>query len=169
VQRFQRVASDIVKQYQGDVSKGEQSFSLHEIVILASIVEKETAVAEERPLVAAVYLNRLKKNMRLQADPTVIYGISGFSGNLTRQDLLTPSPYNTYEKNGLPAGPIANPGRESLAAVVHPAEVDYLYFVAKNDGTHHFSTSLPEHNRAVSRFQKQENVSGNEPGPGKNQ
>jgi UPF0755 protein len=122
-------------------------------VTLASIVERETGAAIERPLVAAVFLNRLRIGMPLQADPTVIYGIAGFDGNLHRRDLATPGPYNTYVNRGLPPGPIASPGRESLEAVLHPAPVDYLYFVARADGTHQFSRTLAEHNRAVQRFQ----------------
>ena len=148
VQRFHEVFSDILS------SSSEISLSQSEIVTLASIVEKETALPAERPLIAAVFLNRLKKKMKLQADPTVIYGIKDFDGNLTRKDLQTPSPYNTYTLKGLPAGPIANPGRQSLAAVLFPAQVDYLYFVAKNDGSHYFSRTLREHNRAVRKFQK---------------
>lgn len=126
----------------------------HETVILASLVEKETGAAEERPRIASVFLNRLKKGMRLQSDPTVIYGIDNFSGNLTKKDLRTATPYNTYVIRGLPKGPIANPGRASLYAVLNPAKEKYLYFVSKNDGTHHFSKSLREHNRAVRQYQK---------------
>jgi UPF0755 protein len=122
-------------------------------VTLASIVERETAAPAERPLVAAVFLNRLRIGMPLQADPTVIYGISGFDGNLRRRDLARPNPYNTYVIRGLPPGPIAGPGRTSLAAVLRPAPVDYLYFVARADGTHQFSRTLREHNQAVQRFQ----------------
>jgi len=122
-------------------------------VTLASIVERETAAPEERPLVAAVFLNRLRLKMPLQADPTVIYGIDGFDGNIRRRDLKAANPYNTYVIRGLPPGPIANPGRDSIAAVLAPAAVDFLYFVARNDGTHQFSRSLAEHNRAVQRFQ----------------
>jgi UPF0755 protein len=122
-------------------------------VTLASIVERETAAPAERPLVAAVFLNRLRLGMPLQADPTVIYGIEGFDGNLRRRDLAAPGPYNTYVVRGLPPGPIAAPGRDSLAAVLRPAPVDYLYFVARNDGSHEFSRTLAEHNRAVQRFQ----------------
>jgi UPF0755 protein len=125
-----------------------------DIVILASIVEKETGLAEERPLIAAVFLNRLIKGMRLESDPTVIYGIKDFSGDLTRKDLRSASPYNTYIHHGFPPGPIANPGREALKAVINPAETDYLYFVSKNDGSHHFSCTLDEHNRAVNQYQK---------------
>jgi UPF0755 protein len=125
-----------------------------DIVILASIVEKETGLAEERPLIAGVFLNRLSKGMRLESDPTVIYGVEDFNGDITRKDLCAPSPYNTYIHPGLPPGPIANPGREALKAVIHPAETDYLYFVSKNDGSHHFSSTLQEHNRAVNQYQK---------------
>ncbi len=123
------------------------------IVTLASIVERETSVPGERPLVAAVFLNRLRIGMPLQADPTVIYGIDDFDGNIRRRDLQAANPYNTYVIRGLPPGPIANPGRESLAAVLAPAPVDFLYFVARNDGTHQFSRSLAEHTRAVQRYQ----------------
>jgi UPF0755 protein len=122
-------------------------------VTLASIVERETAAPEERPLVAAVFLNRLRLGMPLQADPTVIYGMDAFDGNIRRRDLTAANPYNTYVNRGLPPGPIANPGRESLAAVLMPASADFLYFVARNDGTHQFSRSLAEHNRAVQRYQ----------------
>jgi UPF0755 protein len=125
-----------------------------DIVTLASIVEKETGLAEERPVIAAVFLNRLGKGMRLESDPTVIYGMKDFSGNLTRKDLRSASPYNTYMHHGLPPGPIANPGREAIKAVINPAETDYLYFVSKNDGSHHFSCTLDEHNRAVNQYQK---------------
>jgi len=133
----------------------EHSLSMHEIVTLASIVEKETAVAEERPLIAAVFLNRLERGMRLETDPTVIYGIPGFDGNLRRRDLENPdNPFNTYRIAGLPPGPIANPGRGSLAAVLSPAKTDYLYFVSRNDGTHKFSRTYREHLLAVNEFQK---------------
>ncbi len=128
--------------------------SVKEIVTLASIVEKETGRPEERPLIASVFINRLKRGMRLESDPTVIYGLKDFDGNLTREDLETPNPYNTYTNRGLPPGPISNPGKEALEAVFKPAETDYLYFVSKNDGSHYFSTSLSEHNRAVTKYQK---------------
>ncbi len=156
VERFERVYVETVRRH-ADKSSPANGLSRHEIVILASIVEKETALAEERPLVAAVFYNRLQDRMKLQADPTVIYGMVNFTGNITREDLLTPTPYNTYTVPGLPVGPIANPGRESLAAVLAPAKSDALYFVAKNDGTnsHVFSRTLEEHNRAVQRYQRQ--------------
>jgi len=129
-------------------------FSVHQIVTLASVTEKETAREEERPLVSAVFRYRLRLGMPLQADPTVIYGIENFNGNLTRKDLETRTPYNTYTEPGLPPGPIANPGRSSLLAAIHPADVPYLYFVAREDGSHEFSTSLADHNRAVNRYQR---------------
>jgi UPF0755 protein len=127
---------------------------LDNIVTLASVVEKETGRPEERPLVASVFLNRLARGMRLASDPTVIYGIHGFDGNLTRKDLETPTPYNTYLIEGLPPGPIANPGLESIKAVLCPAQTEFLYFVSKNDGSHHFSKTLSEHSRAVEHYQK---------------
>lgn len=126
----------------------------HQIITMASIVEKETGAPEERPMIAAVFLNRLEKGMRLETDPTVIYGIKDFNGNLTKKDLQTPTPYNTYVIDGLPPGPIANPGEDSIRAVLSPARVDYLYFVSKNDGTHQFSKTLKEHNNAVNQYQR---------------
>lgn len=129
--------------------------SAREALILASLVEKETARADERPLVAAVLLNRLRLRMPLQIDSTVIYGLGeAFDGNLTRRDLHTPTPHNTYTSTGLPPTPIALPGRSALHAVTHPAAVDYLYFVARGDGSHQFSRTLAEHNRAVDCYQR---------------
>jgi UPF0755 protein len=125
-----------------------------EIVILASIIEKETGVAEERPLISAVFHNRLKRGIPLCSDPTVIYGIPNFDGNLRKRDLEKKTPYNTYLKKGLPPGPIANPGRSSLVAALYPAPVQYLYFVSRNDGSHYFSSTLREHNEAVWRYQQ---------------
>jgi UPF0755 protein len=130
------------------------NFTRHQVVILASVVEKETAVAEERPLIAGVFLNRLRRRIRLQSDPTVIYGLKNFDGNLTRAHLQKDTPYNTYTRRGLPIGPICNPGAASIQAVLNPTSTPYLYFVAKKDGTHHFSTNLVEHNAAVLRHQK---------------
>jgi len=129
-------------------------FTVHQIVTLASVIEKETGREDERPLVSAVFRNRLRHGMPLQADPTVIYGIENFDGHLTRRDLQTPTPYNTYIEPGLPPGPIANPGRSSLVAALRPADVPYLYFVARDDGSHEFNSSLAEHNRAVNRYQR---------------
>lgn len=127
--------------------------SFYEAVTLASIIEKETSVASERKLISSVFHNRLKRNMRLQTDPTVIYGIENFDGNLTRKQLRTPSPYNTYINEGLPPTPIANPGFDSLLAAVQPAESDYIFFVAKGDGTHEFTTNYKDHSRAVYKYQ----------------
>jgi UPF0755 protein len=127
----------------------------YEALILASIVEKETGRAEERPLIAAVFVNRLRKGMPLQADPTVIYGLGeAFDGNLRKRDLTTDTPYNTYTRAGLPPTPIAMPSLASLAAVLDPPPSDMLYFVSRGDGTSHFSRTLVEHERAVIKYQK---------------
>jgi UPF0755 protein len=134
-----------------------RGLSIRQLVTLASIVEKETGKTAERPLIAAVYWNRLKLGMGLQCDPTVIYALDRagrYNGNLTREDLQFDSPYNTYRYSGLPPGPIASPGRASLEAAAHPADVSYLYFVSRNDGTHAFATTLEEHNRNVEQFQR---------------
>ncbi len=149
VQRFHHVYDKHVR------SLAEQSgWTMGQVVTLASLVEKE-ATKSEHELVSAVFHNRLKNKMRLQSDPTVIYGIKPMGAKITRSDLDRKQPYNTYQIDGLPPGPIANPGRESLIAAVNPANVDYLYFVAKNDGTHQFSSSLAEHNRWVTLYQRQ--------------
>ncbi|MEA1968696.1 MAG: endolytic transglycosylase MltG [Thermodesulfobacteriota bacterium] len=131
----------------------EIGLSLHKIVILASIIEKETGDASERPIISSVFHNRLKKGMRLESDPTVIYGIPDFNGNITRKDLRTITPYNTYKIKGFPLGPIANPGKMSLKAALFPAETNYIFFVAKKDTTHKFSKNIREHNRAVRKYQ----------------
>jgi UPF0755 protein len=133
-----------------------RGLSVRELVTLASLVEKETAKPEERPLVAAVYANRLKVGMGMQCDPTVIYALERagrYDGNLTRADLQFDSPYNTYRYAGLPPGPIAAPGQASLEAAANPAAVSYLYFVSRNDGSHAFATTLDEHNRNVHEYQ----------------
>jgi UPF0755 protein len=127
--------------------------TVHEIVTLASIIEKETGAAFERPLIASVFHNRLKKKMRLESDPTVIYGIPNFDGNIKRKHLRALTPYNTYRIKGLPPGPIANPGRESIKAALYPDKTDYLFFVSKKDTTHHFSKTIQEHQRAVRKYQ----------------
>jgi UPF0755 protein len=132
------------------------NLSVHQVVTLASLIEKETGVAPERPLVSAVLHNRLRKGIPLQCDPSVIYGIENFDGNLTRQHLRTMTPYNTYMIRGLPPGPIANPGLQSLLAAMQPANENYLYFVAKGDGSHQFSSDLASHNRAVQQYQKRQ-------------
>lgn len=147
VHHFQKVWTEFD---QGETGKLDKQ----EIVILASMVEKETANPAERPLIASVFFNRLKLGMRLQSDPTVVYGISNYSGSLSKDDLLRNTPYNTYLIPGLPAGPICNPGKDSLKAVFHPVKETYLYFVSRNDGTHQFSKNLAEHNRAVQKYQK---------------
>jgi UPF0755 protein len=129
---------------------------VRQFVTLASIVEKETGKPEERALVAAVYSNRLKIGMGLQCDPTVIYALEragSYDGNLTRAGLQIDSPYNTYRYAGLPPGPIAAPGKASLEAAADPADVPYLYFVSRNDGSHAFATTLDEHNRNVHEWQ----------------
>jgi len=126
----------------------------YQALILASIVEKETGQPGDRPMIASVFVNRLRKNMRLQTDPTVIYGMGDkFKGNLRRKDLTTDSPYNTYTRSGLTPTPIALPGLAAIQAALHPAPSKALYFVARGDGTSHFSTNLIEHNSAVNRFQ----------------
>jgi UPF0755 protein len=133
-----------------------RGLTVRQFVTMASIVEKETGNAAERPLVAAVYANRLRIGMAMQCDPTVIYALDRagrYNGNLTRENLQFDSPYNTYRYPGLPPGPIASPGRASLAAAASPANAPYLYFVSKNDGTHAFATTLEEHNRNVQEYQ----------------
>jgi UPF0755 protein len=134
-----------------------RGLSVRLLITLASLVEKETARAEERPIVAAVYSNRLRIGMGMQCDPTVIYALERagkYTGNLTREDLRFDSPYNTYRYAGLPPGPIANPGRASIEAASAPEDVPYLYFVSRNDGSHVFSATLDEHNRNVFEYQK---------------
>lgn len=133
---------------------GTPAMPRHQIVTLASIVEKETGDSAERPLIARVFLNRLSLGMRLQSDPTVIYGLTGFDGDLTTAHLRQATPYNTYVIDGLPPGPICNPGRAAMEAVMRPAVSTHLFFVSKNDGSHVFSTTLDEHNRAVNTYQK---------------
>ncbi|HEY5594325.1 MAG TPA: endolytic transglycosylase MltG [Nitrospiria bacterium] len=153
VKRFEAV-------YTPDMEKRADEIGMTrlEVVTLASIIEKETSVDEERPVVSAVFHNRIKKKIPLQSDPTVIYGLPHFNGNLTRKHLKIRSPYNTYRVKGLPPGPIANPGRASLWAALNPVSSEYLYFVSKNDGTHYFSRTLAEHNRAVQKYQRRRSV-----------
>lgn len=148
VKRFQKV-------YGAHVRPTAEKFGWqpNQVVTLASLIEKE-ARESEHALVSAVFHNRLRKGMRLQCDPTVIYGIKPMGSKITRADLDRKHPYNTYQNQGLPPGPIASPGKASLIAAVKPADVDYLYFVARNDGTHQFSKSLKEHNRSVNLYQR---------------
>lgn len=129
------------------------NLSVFEIVTLASIIEKETGDASERPIISSVFHNRLQKRMRLESDPTVIYGIKDFDGNIKRKHLRAYTPYNTYRIKGLPIGPIANPGALSIEAALYPADTDYLFFVSKKDTTHYFSKTFEEHNRAVRKYQ----------------
>lgn len=149
VQQFLARYSEEIKQ-----AATNRGMSLLEVVTLASIVEKETGAANERRLVSAVFHNRLKLGMKLETDPTVVYGIKDYDGIIHRSDLNNPHPYNTYIHAGLPPGPIANPGLEAIKATVDPANVDYLYFVSKNDGTHIFSKAYSDHSAAVQKYQR---------------
>ena len=152
VKRFLVVYSQVMNQ-----SNAYSELDRHDIVRLASIVEKETGAAHERPRIAAVFLNRLNKNMRLQSDPTIIYGILAQTGvlikDIKKKDITSKNPYNTYTIHGLPLEPIANPGREALHAVFFPEKTDDLYFVSRNDGTHYFSKTYDEHKKAVRKYQ----------------
>jgi UPF0755 protein len=156
----ERVAQVLIRQFNDtwksiEAKAKERKMSMIEVVTLASIIEKETAAPEERPLIASVFHNRMRKGMRLETDPTVIYGIPDFDGNLRRHHLEDPkNPYNTYKHKGLPPGPIANPGAEALRAAVEPAESEYLFFVSRNDGTHAFSRTYSEHEKLVDRYQR---------------
>ena len=153
VTRFEHVFTPELRQ-----AATARSLSVRQAVTLASIVEKETARPDERPLVAAVYSTRLRIRMALQCDPTVIYALQragSYTGNLRRDDLAFDSPYNTYRYPGLPPGPIASPGRASLEAALHPADADFLYFVSRNDGSHQFARTLDEHNHNVQKYQVQ--------------
>lgn len=132
----------------------ELKMTEHEVVTLASVIEKETSSEVERSEISAVFHNRLKKRIPLQSDPTVIYGLTGFDGNIRKKDLSSPSPYNTYKVAGLPPGPIANPGLPAIRATLYPSGSHALYFVSRNDGTHQFSATLAEHNQAVEKYQK---------------
>jgi UPF0755 protein len=153
-----RMAASFLKALTPDTiaAAAARGLTVRQLVTLASIVEKETGNKAERPLVAAVYSNRLKIGMGLQCDPTVIYALERagkYDGNLTREDLQFDSPYNTYRYAGLPPGPIASPGRASLDAAANPPDAPYLYFVSKNDGSHAFAATLDEHNRNVHEYQ----------------
>jgi UPF0755 protein len=153
------IAQRMVRRFQEMFGPEEQArarelqMTVPEVVTLASLIEREAHVPEERPLISSVFHNRLRRGMPLQSDPTVMYALSRFSGRLTKANLQAPSPYNTYLRQGLPPGPIANPGRASIMAALYPASSRYLYFVSKNDGTHAFSTTLREHDARVRRYQ----------------
>ncbi len=151
---LQRMVKQFFKVYKEESKGGEKNkkMTMSQIVILASICEKEAVAQKELPLIAGVYLNRLEKNMLLQADPTVIYGLKKFDRLLSRKDLRAPSPYNTYLNKGLPPGPIACPGRKAIRGVLNPEKTSAFYFVARNDGTHHFSKTYDQHLKAISLY-----------------
>ena len=156
-QNMPEMAAIMVKQFRQVAQEIGLTANVQKTVTMASIVEKETAVPEERPTVAGVYYNRLAKNIALQADPSVIYGElekGTYGGALHHEDLLADSLYNTYKRTGLPPGPIANPGKTSLQAAMHPAPTDYFYFVADGTGHHRFAHDLDEHNRNVAAYRK---------------
>jgi UPF0755 protein len=155
---IKKMVSSFQDAYREAISQSKISgLNKKQIVTLASIIEKETGAPSDRPLVSSVFHNRLKKNMMLQTDPTIIYGKAKETGkielSITKADILRPTPYNTYTIKGLPPGPIANPGKASLLAAVQPAQTPYLFFVSRNDGTTHFSETLESHNSAVKKFQ----------------
>ncbi|MBI3583907.1 MAG: endolytic transglycosylase MltG [Nitrospinae bacterium] len=156
-----RVLHEITDEYK------KTGLTMHQLITLASLIEKETGNEVEKPIISAVFHNRFKKRMRLQCDPTVIYALllKGlkekkiiYDGNIRKEDLSIDSPYNTYRYAGLPPGPIANPGKSSIHAAIHPSVSKYIYFVSKNDGSHHFSSTIEEHNRAVRTYQMNKNL-----------
>jgi UPF0755 protein len=159
IELLTRAYDEMEKVLQQEWQQREQGLPLktpYEALILASIVEKESAIAEERPLIAGLFTNRLRKKMRLQTDPTVIYGIENYDGNIRFRDLRKDTPYNTYTRHGLPPTPIALPGRQAIHATLHPEKTEYLYFVAYGDGSgrHVFSTNLKDHEKAVDQYQR---------------
>lgn len=159
IELLKRAYDDMARILEEEWQQREQDLPLkssYEALILASIVEKESAIAEERPLIAGLFVNRLRKKMRLQTDPTVIYGIENYDGNIRFRDLRKDTPYNTYTRRGLPPTPIALPGREAIHATLHPDKTNYLYFVAYGDGSgkHVFSTNLKDHEKAVDQYQR---------------
>ncbi|MBU2863302.1 endolytic transglycosylase MltG [Reinekea forsetii] len=151
---YQRTKNVLAQEWENRSDKAAVK-TPYDALILASIIEKETGAAFERPMISGVFTRRLKRGMRLQTDPTVIYGLGdNFSGNLTRTHLRTDTPYNTYTRKGLPPTPIASAGREAIFAALNPSDGTTLFFVAKGDGTHYFSTTLEEHNSAVRQYQR---------------
>ena len=159
VRGFFKVYDKISQEGLKTAGVGSLRLTRHESVILASLVEKETGLAEERSLIASVFYNRLKKKMRLESDPTILYGMMREAGdlvtlNIRKKDILRKTPYNTYRLSGFPAGPISNPGEESLRAVFEPKESSFLYFVSRNDGSHIFSKTYEEHKKAVDLYQR---------------
>lgn len=163
IKKFQDVLINIQKDSDINVTENtklkftENQLSLHQIITLASIVEKETGAKEERPIISAVFHNRLKQKMRLQTDPTIIYGMAielkYMPENITKEDIRTPTPYNTYTFEGLPPGPIANPSAEAIHAALNPDKNEFLFFVSKNEGHHVFSRTYQEHQKNVQMFQ----------------
>jgi UPF0755 protein len=157
VHHFREVYGELKGEIQKSEVMKEFHFTPHQLIVLASIVEKETGAAVERPMVASVFLNRLRRHMRLQTDPTIIYSswltTGSWDGNIRRKDLQAPTEYNTYQMDGLPPGPIANPSKSAFMAVLHPADTDYLYFVSRGNGTHIFSKDYAAHSKAVRETQ----------------
>jgi len=152
-QLLEQMVGQFNKAYAGiQEGEGARRFSRHEIVTLASIIEKEAVSSDEKPLISSVFHNRLRIGMPLQSDPTAVYGVRAFTGKVSKADIQRPSPYNTYLNKGLPLGPIGNPGMDAVKAAMTPEKTDYLYFVARQDGTHQFSRNLEEHNRAVAYY-----------------
>jgi UPF0755 protein len=150
---FEAMRTKINEAWEGRAA-GLPYYNSYQALIMASIIEKETGKASERPMIAGVFINRLRIGMRLQTDPTVIYGMGAqYKGNIRKKDLLADTPYNTYTRNGLPPTPISMPGLASIDAALHPADTKALYFVGKGDGSHAFSNNLEEHNRAVVKYQ----------------
>lgn len=167
VYHFREVHKELADEIKKSAVMREMHFNPHQLVVLASIVEKETGAAIERPMIASVFLNRLRKNMRLQTDPTVIYSSwmadGTWDGNIRRRDLDAPNAYNTYQMNGLPPGPISNPSRSAIEAVLKPAENDFLYFVSRGNGTHIFSKDYSAHAKAVRETQLRPKSRGEAP------
>ena len=149
VSRFHEM---VTPELQAQAKSMEMTFQ--EIITLASVIEKETGLAAERSLVSGVFHNRLRQNIPLQSDPTVIYALEYFDGNIRKADLSVNSPYNTYKVRGLPPGPIANPGLAAIKAALYPTPSNFVYFVSRNDGSHKFSVTLAEHNKAVDKYQR---------------